>query len=62
MIGDADTIDGAREIVRGEEPGRYYVDEIKVYPFPSGHTSRAWGKMMRKPDGWIYDERSPRND
>src|SRR5262245_21957162 len=35
-IDDADTIDGAREIVRGQSPGRYEVDEIRAEPFPSG--------------------------
>jgi hypothetical protein len=42
-IDDADTIEGAREIVRGQPPGRYEVDEIWADPFLSGHTSRAWG-------------------
>jgi hypothetical protein len=42
-IDDAETIDDAREIVRGQEPGRYDVDEIRADPFPSGHISRAWG-------------------
>jgi hypothetical protein len=41
-IDDADTIEGARVIVRGQSPGRYDVDEIRAEPFPSGHTSRAW--------------------
>jgi hypothetical protein len=40
-IDDADTIGGAREIVRGQEPGRYDVDEIRAEPFPSGHTNRS---------------------
>jgi hypothetical protein len=31
-IDDADTIDGAREIVRGQAPGRYDVDEIRAEP------------------------------
>jgi class 3 adenylate cyclase/tetratricopeptide (TPR) repeat protein len=40
-INHADTIEGAREIVRGQPPGRYDVDEIRAAPFPSGHTSRS---------------------
>jgi hypothetical protein len=36
----ADTIDDAREIVRGQPAGRYDVDEIRAEPFPSGYTSR----------------------
>jgi hypothetical protein len=34
-IDDADTIEGARQIVRGQPPGRYDVDEIRVEPFAS---------------------------
>ena len=40
-IGDADTIEGAREIVRGQPPGRYDVDEIRTEPFPYGHTKKS---------------------
>ena len=43
-IGDAETIEGAREIIRGQSPGRYDVDEIRTERFPSGRTSRAWGE------------------
>jgi hypothetical protein len=42
-IDDADTIEGAREIVRGRPPGRYDVDEIRAEPVPSGHTGRSGG-------------------
>ena len=52
-IEDADTIDGAREIVQGQVPGRYNVDEIRAEPFSSGHTSRSWGRMLRHPDGRV---------
>lgn len=38
---DADTNEGAREIVRGQSPGRYDANEIYAEPFPSGHTLRA---------------------
>lgn len=31
-IDDAETIEGAREIVRGEPPSRYEVDEIRAVP------------------------------
>jgi hypothetical protein len=34
-IDDADTIQGAREIVRGQPPGRYDIDEIRAEPFAS---------------------------
>jgi hypothetical protein len=36
-LDDADTIEGAREIVRGQSPGRYDVDEIRAESFPSVH-------------------------
>jgi hypothetical protein len=37
-------------------PGRYSVDEIQAEPFPSGHTSRSWGRMIRDPDGRVEDD------
>ena len=55
-IDDSDTIDGAREIVPGKPPGRYGVDEIRSDPFPAGHTSRQWGRMIQHPEGRIEDE------
>jgi hypothetical protein len=64
-IEDADTIDGAREIVRGQPSGRYDVDEIRGDPFPSGYTSRSWGRLIRRPDGrvegepWPWDQTAP---
>jgi hypothetical protein len=56
-IDDADTIDGAREIVRRGLPDRNDVDEIQADPFPSGHISRLWGRMIRHPDGRIEAQR-----
>jgi hypothetical protein len=58
-IDDADTIEGAREVVLGQPPGRYNVDEIRADPFPSGHTSRQWGRLIRRPDGRVEDEPHP---
>jgi hypothetical protein len=58
-IDDADTIEGARGIVRGQAPGRYDVDEIRAEPFPSGHTSQQWGRMIRHPDGRVEVEPHP---
>jgi hypothetical protein len=54
-----DTIDGAREIVRSRPSGRYDMDEIRAEPFPSGHTSRQLGRMIRHPDGRVEDEPWP---
>jgi len=53
---DADSIDQAREGVRSLPPGRYRVDKIRADPFPSGHTSRAWGHLIRDFDGSVVDE------
>jgi hypothetical protein len=58
-IDDADTIEGAREIVQGQPPGRYGVDEIRGELFPSGHTSRTWGRMIPYPDERVEDEPWP---
>jgi hypothetical protein len=55
-IDDADTLEGARGIVRGQSRGRYDVDEIRAEPFLSGHRSRAWGHLNRHPDGRVEDE------
>jgi hypothetical protein len=54
-----DNIEGARKIVRGQVTGRYNVDEIRAEPFPSGHTSRSWDRMIRYPDGRVEDEPWP---
>ena len=37
----------------------YDVDEIRAEPFPSGHTSRSWGRLIRRPDGRVEDEPWP---
>jgi hypothetical protein len=58
-IDDADTLHGARQIVQGQPPGRYDVDEIPADPFPSGHTSRQWGRMIRHAHGRVEDEAHP---
>jgi hypothetical protein len=61
-IDDADTIEGAREIVRGQPTDRYDVDENRADPFPSGHTSRLWGRMIRPPDGRVEAVRDRHRD
>ena len=58
-IDGADTLDGAREKVRGQPPSRYDVDEIRREAFPSGHTSRSWGRMIPHRDGRVEDEPWP---
>ena len=58
-IDDADGIEGAREVVRHQAPGRYDVDEIRGESFPTGHTSRSWGRMIRHPGGRVEDEPWP---
>ena len=42
-IDDADTIEGARGIVRGQPASRYDVDKIRAEPFPSGPYIAALG-------------------
>jgi hypothetical protein len=42
-IDDADTIEGARGIFRGQTPGRFDVDEIRAEPFTSDRRSRGSG-------------------
>jgi hypothetical protein len=56
LIDNAETIEDSREIVRGQPPGRYHVDEIRAEPFACGHTSRAWGHLIRDYDGAVVDE------
>jgi hypothetical protein len=58
-LGDAETIEGARAIVQRQSPGQYSVDEIRADPFPSGHTCRSWGHMIRHQDGRVEDELWP---
>jgi hypothetical protein len=50
---DSDTLEQAREALRAEKPGRFHVDEIRAEPFASGHTSRAWGSLIRHADGRV---------
>jgi hypothetical protein len=58
-IDDAESIVAAREIVRGQPPGRSDVDEVRAEPFSSGQTSRSWGRMIRSPDGPVEDDPGP---
>jgi hypothetical protein len=58
-IGDAATIERARQIVKSARPGRFVIVEIRDEPFPSGLTSRAWGRMIRHPDGRVEDQPWP---
>jgi hypothetical protein len=46
-------------IVRGQQPGRYDVDEIRAEPFGSGHSSRLWGRLIRHPDRRVEDQPWP---
>jgi hypothetical protein len=52
LIGDADTIDEVREIVRQQPAGRYHIDEMSVDPLPSGHTARRWGVSSVRTARW----------
>ena len=55
-LDDADAIEGAHQLVKGQPPGRYDVDDIRADPFPSGHTSRQWGRLIRRPDVRVEDK------
>jgi hypothetical protein len=55
-IGYAGNIEGAREIVRCEPPGRYEVDEVRASSVHAGFGSRRWGQLIRHPDGRVEDE------
>ena len=52
-LDDADTIEGARGIVRGQPPGRYDVDEITAKSLLSGDTTQRWGVAIKRPDGTV---------
>jgi hypothetical protein len=54
-----DTLEGAREIVRAGEPGRYPIDAISAEPLPSGHTSRHKGLGIKRPDGSVTLDPDP---
>ena len=54
-----DTIEGGGEVVRGQRPSRYDVDEIRAEPFLAGHTSRQWGRRVRHPDDGSRLSRGP---
>ena len=50
-IDDADTIEGAWRIDRGQPPGRHELDEIRAKPLPSGQASSTWEHRIRPPMG-----------
>jgi hypothetical protein len=58
-IDEVGTIEGARQIVRGQAPGRYHVDEISADPLPSGHTSWRWGVGIKRSDGEVAIDPDP---
>jgi hypothetical protein len=50
-IDDAETIDVARAIVRGNLPRRHNLAEIGAARLPTGHTGRHWGAGINRVDG-----------
>jgi hypothetical protein len=56
---DAVTIDEPREILRDAAMGRDRVVEIRADPLTSGHTSRAWGHLIREFEGSVAEEPRP---
>jgi hypothetical protein len=55
-VGSVEAVEGAVQV---GGPGRYDVDEIRAEQFPSGHTSRQWGRLIRHPEGRVDDEPHP---
>jgi hypothetical protein len=53
IAGDADTLEGAREILRQQRPGQYAIDQISAGPLPSGRTSKQWGVGIKQSDGSV---------
>jgi hypothetical protein len=58
-LDDADTIEGARQVVPGQPPGRYHIDQICAELLPSCHTSRRWGVGIKRPDGSVTLDPDP---
>jgi hypothetical protein len=50
---DVDRVQEIEPAIRSIPPGRYDVDEISADPFPSGHTSRRWGAVIKEADGSV---------
>jgi hypothetical protein len=50
-IDDADTIEVARAIVRGNLSSCHNLAEIGAERPPSGHTGRHWGAGIKRVDG-----------
>ncbi len=59
MLSDADSIGDLKGLLGDLKPGRYTVDEISSRPFPSGHTARRWGVLLKLDDGRTIEEPDP---
>jgi hypothetical protein len=59
---DVDSEEEIETAIRSWKTGRYHVDEIRASddPFPSDHSSRAWGTVTHQPDGRVALEPFPR--
>ena len=51
-----DSVDDARDHVRGRSPGHYDIDVLHFEPDLSRHHLKAWGRMIRHPDGEVEDD------
>ncbi len=58
---DVDTLADIEPAIRDWKAGRYDVDEISADPWPSGHTSRRWGVVIKWRDGAVFLEPDPRD-
>jgi hypothetical protein len=61
-IFDVEFVEQIEPAIRSSPPGRCHIDEISADPLRSGHTSRAWGKLVRHTDGRTEAEPHPWSD
>jgi hypothetical protein len=53
IAGDADRLEGVREILREQRPGQYEIDQISADALPLGRTLRQWGIGIKDVDGSV---------
>jgi hypothetical protein len=56
---EVSSVEAIEGVVRAAEPLRYFVDEIGSDPLPSGHTSRRWGTVVKRHDGYCTLDPDP---
>jgi hypothetical protein len=56
---DVSSVEAIEGAIRDGVPGCYHVDEISSDQLPSGHTSRRWGTVIKRPDGKVAIDPDP---